>query len=228
MFTGFTEDTFAFFAALRFNNNRAFFEENRATYENAVRGPLVALAEALVPSFLQIDPDLDVRTGRIVSRIYRDLRFSKDKTPYRDHMWLSFRQLREAPADSCEFYFGISAETAQWGCGFYHMMPTTMQTLRQKLIDEPKRVQAMLRKPAFADTFQVKGDTYVRQHKPPEGMPAPLGEIYRKKVVYAEHIARDMKPLYSPDLVDTLVRDFAALKPFYTFLRECTIKRIEE
>lgn len=227
MFEGFSQETIAFFIALGFNNNRAFFEENRPVYERTVRKPLLALAEALAPTIHSIDPDMDVRPGRAVSRIHRDLRFRHDKTPYRDYMWIGFRHIGETREETCGFYFDISASAANWGCGYYHMQPETMRTMREKLVDDPKPVLKVLTDPAFTKTYALMGDAYVRQHQPPEGMDPALGMLYRKKTVYAEHHVQDMDSLFSPELADTIAKDFQTLAPFYAFLRTCMIKRIE-
>lgn len=227
-FTGFTEEAFAFFATLQVNNNREFFEENRAVYENAVRKPLVALAEALAPTIQEIDPRFDIRPVRTVSRIHRDLRFRKDKTPYRNYMWVGFRYQGESRQETCGYYFDISAQASHWGCGFYNMYPETMQNFRDKLIAEPKRVLKIIHASTFAATYDVKGDAYVRQHRPPEGMQEELGALYQKKAIYAEHQAADLAELLRPDLAERLARDFLALAPFYNLLRECMIKRITE
>lgn len=228
MFQGFTRETLAFFSALRFNNNRAFFEENRDIYENEVRSPLLALADALAPTVQKIDPQMDIRPARTVSRIHRDLRFRKDKTPYRDYMWIGFRHVGESREETCGFYFDISADAANWGCGYYHMQPETMKNLRNMLLNKPQRVLKVIENKAFARVFSLMGDDYVRQYQPPEGMPESLGALYRKKSVYAEHHLERMDDLFDPGLAERIAKDFLILEPFYLLLRECMVKRIEE
>lgn len=228
MFQGFSEETLAFFAALRVNNNRTFFEEQREAYERAVRQPLIALADALAETVQGIDPQLDVRPARVVSRIHRDLRFRKDKTPYRDYMWIGYRHIGESREETCGFYFDLSADAAHWGCGYYHMQPATMQNFRKLLVATPGRVQKIIENGAFAARLSVLGDAYVRQHQPPEGMPEALKPLYRKKSIYAQHTLEDMGLLFSGALVDAIAKDFQTLAPFYALLRECMVKRVEE
>lgn len=228
MFHGFSEDTLAFFTALRFNNNRDFFEENRQVYEDAVRKPLLALAEDLAPVVQKIDPLLDVRPGRVVSRIHRDLRFRRDKTPYREYMWIGYRRVGESREETCGFYFDLSANAANWGCGYYHMMPDVMQRLRQLMVDDPGRVRKVVTAKAFAERFALCGDSYVRQHQPPEGMKPPLDAMFRMKSVFAEHHVADIAELFSPELVTTITKDFEILAPFYDMLRECMVKTTRE
>lgn len=228
MFSGFPREMPAFFAALRFNNNRTFFEENRAIYERAVRDPLIALSEALAPTARELDPLLDTRPGRSVSRIYRDVRFRKDKSPYRDYMWIGYRRTGETCEDTCGFYFDLSDTSANWGCGYYHAQQGAMRRLREIILQKPESVQKIVEKAGFAAEFELMGDAYVRQHQPPEGMPASLAMLYQKKNIYAEHHMRDLELLHSPELADHICEGFRTLAPFYGLLRECLTKTAEE
>ena len=92
MFQGFTEQTFEFFMAIRFNNNREFFLENHDWYQSSVRTPCLDLASALGDAVNALDPELETRPTKVLSRINRDVRFSNDKSPYRDYLWLAFRR----------------------------------------------------------------------------------------------------------------------------------------
>jgi len=227
MFTGFPREMLSFFAAIRFNNNKAFFEDNREAYEEYVRAPLIALAEALAPVVQEIDPLLDGRAARAVSRIHRDTRFSKDKSPYRDYMWIGYRRAGESSEETCGFYFDISDSAAHWGCGYYHARPEAMQRLRDTMLEKPKQVLKAVAEPAFARTYALMGDSYARQYQPPEGLAAPLKPLYSKKNVYAEHSLEDMEALFSPSLAERIAGDFHVAAPFYNLLRECMIQRLE-
>ena len=100
MFQGYNDETFEFFMAIKFNNNTDFFHGNRDWYLRGVREPSLALAEALGPTVEAIDDNFERRPNRVVSRINRDVRFSHDKSPYRDYIWLSFRRPNEDRAES--------------------------------------------------------------------------------------------------------------------------------
>ena len=107
MFQGYSQETFEFFMAIRFNNNRTFFHDNRDWYLRAVREPSLALSDALAPTVEDIDENLERRNHRVVSRINRDIRFSRDKSPYRDHVWLSFHRTDEEKGKSLSLYFDL-------------------------------------------------------------------------------------------------------------------------
>ena len=86
-FSGFCPETYEFLLRVAFNNDKAWFRENKSDFQTYVQQPLLALEEELAPAALAVNPNF--RTGRwAVSRIYRDTRFSKNKDPLRDHMWI--------------------------------------------------------------------------------------------------------------------------------------------
>lgn len=227
MFDGFPREMIAFFASLSYNNNRTFFEENKHVYERAVLQPLTALCQALAPVIREIDPLLDTRPARSVSRIYRDVRFSKNKSPYREYMWIGYRRAGETREDTCGFYFDVSATAANWGCGYYHAQKETMQNLRETITRRPAYVLDILREETFMDSFSLMGERYARKNVPPQELPEPLGELYRMKNVYAEHHLDDMDLLFSKDLCHAITEGYRTLAPFYTLLRDCMVRRDE-
>lgn len=221
MFSGFLEEYVSFLLALEANNNKAFFDENRGVYERVLRDPLVQLAEALYPYVWEIDPDADGRPSRVVSRINRDVRFSKDKSPYRNHMWLGFRHTGSALSEGCVFYFEISATAAHYGCGYYDMRPGTMRNLRERMVAQPSYIAGILTEERFTRLFTLKGDRFARKYTPPEGLPPPLDVLYTHKNIYAEHAFESLTPLFSAGLVEEIAEGFAVLAPFFRLLSDC-------
>lgn len=228
VFQGFTEEMPAFFAALSFNNNRTFFQDNRKLYERAVKEPLHALAEDLIDVVHELDPELDTRPSRTVSRINRDVRFSRDKSPYRDYMWIGFRSPGESREETCGFYFDISAESSSWGCGYYHAQPEYMQALRNMMLETPEKVLAVLQDPALIEgRFQILGQSYKRIMEPPPTLPEPLHGLYRMKNFFIQHTVEDYSLLYRPELVGEIEKGFRAMAPFYRLMRQCMVRRAE-
>ena len=95
MFTGFPEETMQFFLDIRFHNDKAYFAEHKARYERDVKAVFHAFIEDLAPEMQKIDPLMEIRPYKCLARIHRDTRFSKDKSPFRDHLWLCFRRAAE-------------------------------------------------------------------------------------------------------------------------------------
>ena len=86
MFQGFGKEILPFFLDLRFHNDKSFMDANRDRYYRAVRQPFYDFITAMGPGMQQIAEDMEVRPVKCLSRINRDTRFSRDKSPYRDHL----------------------------------------------------------------------------------------------------------------------------------------------
>ena len=117
----FTRDTFQFFRELARNNKKVWMDANRENYQQFVVQPFRRLLEALSPEVLQLDSRFDTtgRTGANFSRINRDIRFAKDKTPYRAQMYLKFSVPFPGGEETGQLYTGISADTVTVGFRIY-------------------------------------------------------------------------------------------------------------
>ena len=228
MFYGFSEEMISFFISLSMNNNKTFFEENKHIFERSVKEPLVALCEALGPVVRSIDPQFDVRPARCVSRIHRDVRFSKDKSPFRDYMWVGYRRTGESSEDTCGFYFDVSATNAHWGCGYYHAPNETMQNLREKILEKPDSILSVVEDEKLRSSFSLMGERYVKKFEPPAGLPEPLSSLFRMKNVYAEHSVGDISLLFTKNLLPQVIDGFQTLSKFYTMLRDCMTRKARE
>lgn len=119
----FPPETFRFFRELARNNRKAWMDQHRDRYREVVVRPMREMLERLTPAILRLDPRFDVsgRTGRNFSRINRDIRFARDKSPYRPQMYLKFgtRAARESE-ETGELYVGVAPETVTAGFRIYH------------------------------------------------------------------------------------------------------------
>ncbi|HXY25085.1 MAG TPA: DUF2461 family protein [Candidatus Acidoferrum sp.] len=117
----FTRETFQFFKELGRNNRTPWMEANRERYKATIVQPFRRLLEELSPAVLELDARFDVsgRTGTNFSRINRDIRFAKDKTPYRTQMYLTFSVPIPGDEDSGQLYTGVSTDTVTAGFRIY-------------------------------------------------------------------------------------------------------------
>ena len=220
MFQGFSDETFEFFMAIQFNNNTEFFHDNHDWYLRAVRRPCLELAAALNGVMVEIDDEMELRPDRMVSRINRDLRYSRDKSPYRDYMWLKMR--RPEDADSRDranlgFYFDIGARESGFGMGFYEPSKPHMNGLRRRLLTEPETFLELWR-PLRADNA-LHIDAFKRM-KRPEGLHPALDVWYPVRSFWFSHDIRNFTLLKSPALVDLLADGYRQLAPMYRYLRD--------
>lgn len=200
--------------AIRFNNNRAFFLENRDWYLLAVREPSLALASALAPTVERIDPDIERRPHRAVARINRDVRFSRDKSPYRDNIWLTFKRPCEEKSRMPGFYFDLRDEGAGYGMGFYQDNRGIMENLRARIREKPEAVAALFA--PLSDFFLYAEPN--RRMKLPEGVPEALRSVYLGKGLYLEKPIEDFELIRSGALADEICNGYLRLAPLYRFL----------
>ena len=128
-----TRDTFRFFRELARNNRTEWMQANRERYQECVVQPLRRLCEELAPAVLRLDPRFETsgRTGANLSRINRDIRFAKDKTPYRAQMYLKFSAPFGGGGEAGQLYTGISAKTVTAGFRIYSGSKRKESTLAQ-------------------------------------------------------------------------------------------------
>jgi uncharacterized protein (TIGR02453 family) len=120
-FLGFPPDSFHFFCELAENNNKAWFEQNRARYDQYVVGAFRGLLVALEPFLLKLNPQFETagKTNRNFSRINRDIRFSKDKSPYKPNYYLYVFDRRQDRAETGRLYVGLSGDCLTVGFSIY-------------------------------------------------------------------------------------------------------------
>jgi uncharacterized protein (TIGR02453 family) len=116
-----TRETFSFFRDLARNNRTEWMQANRERYQGCIVQPLRRLCEELSPSLLRLDSRFDTsgRTGANLSRINRDIRFAKDKTPYRAQMYVKFSAPFSGEGETGQLYVGISAKAVTAGFRIY-------------------------------------------------------------------------------------------------------------
>ena len=215
MFEGYSNETFEFFMAIRFNNNRPFFLENRDWYLRAVREPSLALAQALAPTVEDLDPDLERRPHRVVSRINRDIRFARDKSPYRDYIWLAFRRPGEERGTTLGVYFDLNDSGASYGMGFYRENRATMDALRGRMQAAPEEMEALYL--PLRDEFTLHAQPNKRI-KIPEDIPDALRGWYAAKGFYLEKEIADFDLIRSPRLAEEIRGGYQRLKPLYRYI----------
>ena len=142
----FDKETFQFFRELGKNNHKVWMDENRERYRACIVQPFRRLLEDLAPAVLQMNENFDVsgRTGANFSRINRDIRFAKDKTPYKTQMYLKFQLPSPGDRESGQLYMGLSAETVTAGFRIYSggkRKESALATIAQpRVIASPKWV----------------------------------------------------------------------------------------
>jgi len=217
-FTGFSQETFSFFSDLKENNYKPWFEEHRAVYEREVQQPLKALTLAMTPAMYSIDSQFDFRPNKIISRIYRDIRFSKDKTPYKTNMWITFQRMVPNWERFPGYYMEISADSYQYGMGLYMANKPTMDDYRAKIEYEQEQFRQMAEDIITKGNFILGGDEYKRAIN--NHLPDFFQKWIQRKSIYLYKICPIGKELFDEGFAQHLFKEFTLLQPFYNFLTD--------
>lgn len=220
MFTGFTQEALDFLTDIRFNNNQQFYEANRQRYEEHVKAPLRALCDEMTPVVQLIDPRLDMRPSRTMSRLRRDTRFTRDKSPFRDHVWLGWRYPGERRSEGFGMYWGFGPDWLGWGCGCYDTDKPLMDALRLHIRRSPDEVREALRRPGLEGRFAMYGGSY-KKIAVPGDVPEDLRALYVKKGFGLEHegTQEEWKALGTHEMADILAADLAAMAPLQQLMQ---------
>lgn len=153
-FEGFPLEGINFFKRLKRNNNRTWFEAHRNEYETCVKSPMQSLITALQPYFSQFAPEYDLNPKRAIFRIYRDVRFSSDKTPYKTHVAAHF-VLRGKPKGfvGSGYYLEINPDELYVGGGIYIPESEQLKKIRKKIADDGKTFLSIVEDRHFKKLF---------------------------------------------------------------------------
>ncbi len=219
MFTGFSEDTISFFLDLKFHNNAAYFHENHDRYVEVVQRPFYEFIEDLGPAMRKIDPRMEIRPHKCLSRIHRDTRFSRDKSPYRDHLWLLFRREGEPREQSLMYWFELGPSRLDWGMGFWGENREALDLFRKRMRANPDGTLAMLDDLDLAGRgLLLNGSIHKRMEVPPE-IPDRLRRWYCAREMYINKISPDFRKVFSERILTEVRKDFQQLAPLYHMLR---------
>jgi uncharacterized protein (TIGR02453 family) len=221
VFSGFTKDTVRFYASLRKNNKRAWFEKNRAVYEKHVIGPARLFVTAMGERLRSIVPGIVAvpAVNKSIFRINRDTRFSLDPSPYKTNLGLYFWDGARSRMESAGFYVGLEPPDIMLGGGMY-MIPDAILGRYRKAVVDPKRgaeiakiVTALRAVPGCS----VEGTHYKRV---PAGYdPAHKNaELLKHKGLYASFETKVPEEFFAAAFVDYCFERFAPLAPLHCWL----------
>lgn len=214
-----TPKLFRFLRELEQNNEREWFERNKQRYLDEVRDPLLRFVEDFAPRLRKISPHLlaDARpVGGSLFRIYRDVRFSRDKRPYKTAAALSFRHVAGKRVPSAGLYLHLEPGSVFAGVGMWRPDAETLQRVREAIAEHPRRWERALSNRAFRSVFEPDGERLAR---PPRGYSADHPQIehlkYKSFTATAPYTQRQA---CAPDFVDRFAQTCKRAAPFLEFL----------
>ena len=213
MFTGFTKQAGDFMWELAFNNERPWFMERKAQFEELVNKPMKALAAETAELMRKRCPERELTMH--VSRIYRDARRLFGRGPYKDHLWFMIYDETVKNAGPV-FWFEFGKGEYGYGMGFYDATSAQMEAFRKMVDANPARFER-LAAPIEGSEFTVHGEEYKRKKAERGGV---IGKWYNRKRIYVSFYRDFDGTGLEADFPQRLCDAFMRLMPMYDFFTE--------
>jgi len=225
VFNGFSTDAVRFYEELTTHNNREWFQENKIRYQDGVLKPAQAFVETLGERLKILSPafQYDSRTSGVGSilRIYRDIRFSKDKTPYKTHLGIVFWEGNHKKMENPGFYFHLDPTGAVFYSGFHHFTSAFLRAYREAVHDKQigEELISILKDIMEVEGYEFGGEHYKRV---PSGYEKdhPRADLLKYKGLWGKSPVIPPKLISSPELVDVCFDYALQMIPFHKWLVE--------
>lgn len=215
-FSGFTKAGLAFLSDLKQNNDREWFRERKQIYETELRAPMEALAHQSAARCRRAGIPLSPKEKNPLTRIYRDIRFSADKTPFHTHVGASLKGLSSVGGTG-EVYLQIAPEEGFAAAGFWMPERPFVQAWREQMVSKPELFKSVVTK------LKQRNLDWLRYHalkRLPRGFESQAGTALEESLKLQVYVVRKMfteEELMSSDLVDSVAEFAVAAKPLLEF-----------
>jgi uncharacterized protein (TIGR02453 family) len=223
-FAGFPRDALRFLSDLKANNDREWFQPRKEQYERLVRGPMLELVGLINQDLEKQGPAYVTDPAKAVYRIYRDTRFSPDKTPYKTHIGALLWHQKLGKGGGAAIYFHVSTEEVLIAGGLYQSPPEVLTPVRHYIAENHGRLTSILNRKAVREELgALHGDSLSR---PPKGWQAehPAIEYLKRKNLLLE-VSLSPKVALKPEVFGEILRRVRAMLPFVEFLNEPQLKK---
>lgn len=206
-----------FFKELSKNNTSEWFNDNRKTYENEVKKPFSIFVDEMINRIRKYEPNITIKPADAIMRINKDIRFSKDKTPYNTHVAANISVYGKKDKSYPGFYFQLSHDKIEVFGGAYMVEPTTLLILRTNIAKNLKDFSAAYNDKNFKQKFgTIKGEQHKRVPEEFQSITAKEPLIANKQFYYNAEIKADL--VTKDELPETLMEYYLAGKKVNDFL----------
>lgn len=215
----FTQASFDFLNILAANNTRDWFTDHKQQYEDTIRTPALAFITDMAEELKEISPcfrAIPRKTGGSLMRIYRDIRFGKDKTPYKTNIGIQFRHELGKDVHAPGYYLHVQPNDCFVGVGIWRPDSSALGKIRDAIVENPDAWQTASRDKTFTKQFALSGESL---KNPPRGYPKdhPLLDDLKRKDFIAISALTD-KSVSSTRLTGQVMDRFKAATPYMQFL----------
>jgi uncharacterized protein (TIGR02453 family) len=220
-FEGFGPETIEFLVDLSNHNRREWFQENRQRYEDHFLAPAQAFIRAMKPHLAKIAPSLeasDKKQGGSLMRIYRDVRFSKDKSPYKTNIGIHFRHVLGKDVHAPGAYVHVGVDGCFFGLGVYRPPSADLRRIREKIVAEAPRWKRITRNEKLLEVWRLGGDSLKRGPKGFDPEHELIEDLKRKDHVLMGDLTVDQ--VGSRDFVKLCAQRFRTGRKYLEFVSE--------
>ena len=206
--------TFDFLEDLAANNNRDWFKEHKERYEEEVRQPAFHFIEQVAPKLAEISPHFIAKASKMggsLMRVHRDVRFSKNKQPYKTNIGIQFRHEQGKDVHTPGYYVHIEANRAFLGAGIWHPDTTALKSIRSHIDTFPQDWKNALLSEKFNKHFEFSGESLKRAPKGYAVDHPMIEDLKRKDFIALAHIAPEL--CWEEDFADIAVDYFKLATP---------------
>ncbi|HOO27723.1 MAG TPA: DUF2461 domain-containing protein [Lachnospiraceae bacterium] len=216
----FSKDTLYFLQEVHQQNSKEWFGDNKDWYNEALITPLKNFVLFLSETMSGIDGEFELMPGinKTISRINRDTRFSKDKSLYKDRMWVTFKKAGKDKTDYPAYFFEISPYSFRYGMGFFSASSGSMKSLRALMQKKEKQFGKIVSAIEKKGIFQVEGEIYKKNMFCDR--PSELQKWYNRKNIYLVYNGENVGELFQEDFMEHIKEDFISLTDLYLFFVE--------
>ncbi|MGI9203625.1 MAG: DUF2461 domain-containing protein [Woeseiaceae bacterium] len=215
----FTPESVAFLTELKNNNNRDWFKENKSRYEEQVLDVALNFIQSMHDPLAEIAPHFTAipkRMGGSLMRVYRDTRFSKNKTPYKTNIGIQFRHEQARDVHAPGYYLHIDPDEVFLGAGMWRPASDALRGIRERISDKPKEWEQVRDDKTFSRHFSLGGETLSR---PPRGFAKDhvmIDDIKRKDFIAVKNMSHE--DALNPRFQQKVETAFRAATPYMQFL----------
>lgn len=211
----FSKKSLDFLFENKLHDSREWYEEHKDIYREHITKPFTALTSELAPFFGEIDSQL-ICTPKRISRVRRDTRFTKDKSLFRDHIWITVSRPKERFEQIPGFYFCIEQTGFSLGCGYYQAGTESMEAIRKLILESDSSFAKAEKALKAAPGFTLEGEMYKRSRF--SGESAEKQNWLNRKSLCVNLSSGDFDMLFGNGLSEYLKCEFTKIVPFYRFL----------
>jgi uncharacterized protein (TIGR02453 family) len=212
----FSPALFEFLSDLKRNNDREWFKENQSRYEEDVKAPAMHFIADFGPRLRKISKHLVANPRKSMFRIHRDIRFSRDKSPYKTHVGIQFRHEGAKDVHAPGFYLHLEPGSVFVGAGIWRPDNATLRTLRDAIVDDPTAWKRARNAKRFSARYDLEGDSLKRAPRGYDADHPLIEDLRRKDFIGVSRLGEGA--VTQPDFMNRFAEVCADSRPFMRFL----------